>query len=234
MSTLAKVAIAGLVIFVVIGAVAVTGAIYVAHRVKQKVAEVSGGLLGDSSSDHGSSSGSSSHSGTSVNVCRYLSKEDVSRALGVTVVAAQSQDSGCAYLVHGNAADLTAKHVAAIGGSHGADAQQQNMVENFAGAIFKSQPNQSSDKMSDENGNAPVLVVGIDDNGREQMRLEKSTLGRFPGSQEISGIGDEAFDEANAMMLIRKGNRLIRIMYTTCPCTNEQVKPLAKKLVAAM
>jgi len=108
------------------------------------------------------------------------------------------------------------------------------MEQSFASAIFKTQPNQSHDKMSDENGNAPVLMVGIDDNGREQMRLEKATLGKFPGSQEIAGIGDDAFDEANAMMMVRKGNRLIRIMYTTCPCTLEEIKPLAKKLVAAM
>jgi hypothetical protein len=231
-SMLAKVVIAFLVVIVFVGAAGVVGAIYVAHRVKQKVAEVSGGLLGSSGSGDRSSSDSSS--GSSENVCRYLSKEDVSRALGVTVVAAEFKDSGCSYMVHGDAADLTAKHVAAIGRSKGADAQEQNMVENFAGTIFKSKPSQSHDKRSDENGNAPVLVIGIADNATAQMRLEKTVIGRFPGSQEISGIGDEALDEANAMMVIRKGNRLIRIMYTTCPCTTETIKPLARKLVAAM
>lgn len=35
-------------------------------------------------------------------------------------------------------------------------------------------------------------------------------------------------------MTIRKGNKLIRIMYTTCPCTIEAVKPLAKKLADAV
>lgn len=67
---------------------------------------------------------------------------------------------------------VNAKHIAAIGGSRGADAQQQNMVQKFAGAIC-----------------------------------------RFPGSQEISGIGAEAFDVGDAVMTIRKGNRLIRIIY---------------------
>ena len=40
----------------------------------------------------------------------------------------------------------------------------------------------------------------------------------------------EAFDESGAMMLVRKGDKLIRIMYSTCPCGVEAIKPLAKTL----
>ena len=32
------------------------------------------------------------------------------------------------------------------------------------------------------------------------------------------------------MMLVRKGDKLIRIMYSTCPCSLDAIKPLAKKL----
>jgi hypothetical protein len=32
------------------------------------------------------------------------------------------------------------------------------------------------------------------------------------------------------MMFVRKGDRLIRIMYSTCPCGVEAIKPLAKTL----
>jgi hypothetical protein len=38
---------------------------------------------------------------------------------------------------------------------------------------------------------------------------------------------------ANGMMLVRKGNTLIRMMYISCPCNTDQIKPLAKKLAAA-
>ena len=31
-------------------------------------------------------------------------------------------------------------------------------------------------------------------------------------------------------VVIRKGNKLVRIMYTMCPCGVEEIKPLAKKL----
>jgi hypothetical protein len=227
MSTLAKVAIAALIVIVVFGAAGVVGAIYVVHRVKQKVAEVSGGLVGDSST----SSRSSSSSDSLGNVCRYLSKEDVSRAVGVTITKVSSEGGSCSYMIAGDAADMTAKHLAAIGGSHGADSQQQNMVQGFASTIFKSQPGESHDQMSDGHGNVPVLMIGIDDeNAITQMRLEKSTLGKFPGSVILTGIGDEAFDAGNVMMTVRKGNRLIRIWYSTCPCTAEAIKPLARKL----
>lgn len=37
---------------------------------------------------------------------------------------------------------------------------------------------------------------------------------------------------AGASMMVRKGDKLIRIMYSTCPCTMEAIKPLAQKLAS--
>jgi hypothetical protein len=34
--------------------------------------------------------------------------------------------------------------------------------------------------------------------------------------------------------MVRKGDTLIRIMYMTCPCNTEAVKPLARKLADAL
>jgi hypothetical protein len=34
--------------------------------------------------------------------------------------------------------------------------------------------------------------------------------------------------------MIRKGKTLVRIMYLTCPCGLEQVKPLAKEIADAL
>jgi hypothetical protein len=265
LSAAAKIGIAAVVVIVLFGAAAVAGVFYVAHRVTQKVHEVKGELLGNSdSSGPGSNSGgsnsSASHSSASIgatpsalsssnannsassssgnsvgDVCRYLSKQDVGQAIGVEIVATKSEDGGCSYLAVGDSADMTAKHMAALSASKGADAQGQNMIQNFAGAIFKSSQEQEKQTGSDENGNVPVFVVSVDDNGaEEQMRLNHDILGRFPGSQDLPGIGDEAFDAGNAIMTIRKGNKLIRIMYTTCPCTIEAVKPLAKRLADAV
>jgi hypothetical protein len=233
LSTLAKVAIAFIVVVLVVGTAGVVGAIYVAHRVKEKVNEVTGGMLADSPS-HSSSRVSGSSSSEFGDVCRFLSKDEVSNALGVNVVATKMEGDSCQYLVHGDTADLTAKHVAALGASHGADAQQQAMVQQFAGGIFKSQSTEGHDARSDANGNAPVLVIGLQDNGITQMRLEKSTLGRFPGSQQLSGIGDEAYTSGETFLTMRKGNRLARISYSTCPCTTKEITPLAKKLASEL
>jgi hypothetical protein len=59
-------------------------------------------------------------------------------------------------------------------------------------------------------------------------------LGSASGSSKIAGIGDEAFVAADGMMLVRKGDTLVRITYISCPCSTAQIEPLAKKLAAAL
>jgi hypothetical protein len=88
------------------------------------------------------------------------------------------------------------------------------------------------DTRMDKNGNVPVFMFSVDNNSAEtQMRLNAKVLGSVgPGQQGIPGIGDEAMDESGAMMMVRKGDKLIRIMYSTCPCSVEAIKPLAKAL----
>ena len=68
------------------------------------------------------------------------------------------------------------------------------------------------------------------------MKLDSKVLGALgpaSGSSNLQGIGDEAFVAANGMMLVRKGDTLIRITYISCPCNTDQIKPLARKLAAA-
>jgi hypothetical protein len=36
------------------------------------------------------------------------------------------------------------------------------------------------------------------------------------------------------MMMIRKGKKVVRIMFMTCPCGTEEIKPLAEKLVQGL
>jgi hypothetical protein len=161
-----------------------------------------------------------------------LSKEEVGRAIGVEILATQTADGGCSYLAKGDSGGMTAKHMSAMIGAKGADAKTQQMVQGFAGGMFKAMQNENHEETSDSNGNVPVFTFGIDTNSADtQMQLNRKVLGGLgPGAQDISGIGDQAFDIAGASMMFRKGDKMVRIMYSTCPCGLEEIKPLAKKL----
>jgi hypothetical protein len=255
-SPLTKILIGFAVVVIAIGALAAGGVYYVVYRVKQKVHEVARDVPGlGSSSDNSSGSGnnsvlgsiskmvsgsgnssdsggSGSNGGISGDPCRLLSKEEVGRAVGVEIVATQTTDAGCSYLAQGNSADMTAKHMSAMVATKGADAQTQKMIQNISGGLIKSLQSEHPSEASDSNGNVPVFGFSVDNNAAQaQMQANQAVLGRLgPGQQSIPGIGDEAYDESSAMMFVRKGDRLIRIMYSTCPCGVEAIKPLAKTL----
>ncbi|MGC2181903.1 MAG: hypothetical protein WA637_01325, partial [Terriglobales bacterium] len=252
-SPLTKILIGFAVVVITVGALAAGGVYYVVYRVKQKVHEVardvtdpgsssennsssSGGLLGSISKmvsgGNSSSSSNSSNGGISGDPCRLLSREEVGRAVGVEIVATQTSDAGCAYLAHGDSADMTAKHMAAMAGTKGADAKTQQMVQTLTGGLAKMVQSEGHDTNMDSNGNVPVFGFSVDNNAAEaQMRLNEKVLGRLgPGQVGIPGIGDQAMDESGAMMMVRKGDKLIRIMYSTCPCSVDAIKPLARML----
>jgi hypothetical protein len=240
-----KILVAILVVVIVFGALAAGGVYYVVYRVKKKVHEVaeqipgigssssSGSIFNSTSSSSGSGAGGNgSNGGVSGDPCRLLSKEEVGRAIGVEIVATNTADGGCSYLAKGDTGGMTAKHMSAMIGGKGADAKTQQMVQGFAGGMIKAMQSDNHEATSDANGNVPVFTFSIDNNSADtQMQLNQKVLGGLgPGQQEVLNIGDQAFDEAGAMMMVRKGDKLIRIMYSTCPCGLEQIKPLAKAL----
>lgn len=240
----AKIAVIAVVIIFVGGALAVGGVIYVAHRVSQKahavLAEVNPTTSGDAAARPAdaaspSSSPSAKGSGVSGDQCHLLSKEDVSQAIGVPIVEIQPTEGGCSYLAKGTAADMTAKHTGAMLGAKGADKKTQGMIEQFAGAIGSNMPKNATDDTQSADGNVIVLTFGIDATAaEEQMRLNSKVLGinGMGGVDAIDGIGDEAFSKADSMMFVRKGDKLLRIMYSSCPCSTDAIKPLAKEIVS--
>jgi hypothetical protein len=253
-SPLTKILVGFAVVVIAVGALAAGGVYYVVYRVKQKVHEVardvpglgsssdnnssssSGGIMGSISKmvsgNSGSSSGSESNGGIGGDPCRLLSKEEVGRAIGIEIVATETSEAGCAYLAQGSSGDMTAKHMAAMMGAKGADAQTQQTIQSLTGGLAKMVQSEGHDTGMDKNGNVPVFMFSVDNNSAEtQMRLNAKVLGSLgPGQQGIPGIGDQAMDESGAMMMVRKGDKLIRIMYSTCPCSVEAIKPLAKTL----
>lgn len=234
-----KIVLAILAVLFIGAIVVVGGLLYAGHKVynKVKTAAAENGLSLPSSESSSSEPAAAASSATHTDYCALLSKDDVSAAIGVPIVATQNTDTGCEYLAHGTASDMTARHATAMVTAKGADSQSQDMIHQMAGAIFKQSQEENHAADADANGNTPVLMFGIDSSGaRERMKLSQKTLGLLgpTGATPISGIGDEAFDSSGAMMFIRKGDKLLQITYMTCPCNTEAIKPLARKLADAI
>ena len=246
-----KIVIVLVVVILAVGAMAVGGVIYVRHKVSQKAEEYKRELLGETAAATPTTGGdgasspsalpadataSAAPSGFAGDACRLLSKQDVSRAVGVDVVGTATTDGGCSYFAKGTSVDMTAKHATAmVSATATIDKKSQGMLEQFAGAVGNSMPKNGNNDNDRPDGTTVVLAFGIDTNSaEEQMRLNSKVLGigAIGGIDAIDGIGDEAFSKSDSMMFVRKGDKLIRITYMTCPCGTEAIKPLAKEIVA--
>jgi hypothetical protein len=228
MSPIVKILIAIVIIFVAFGAFASIALIYIGHRVHEKATEL--GLNRPDGEQRASDAELRRIDG-----CKLLPKSAVSAAVHMDVVRAENSggDPGCAYSVSGDPADMTAKHITAMHKNE-INQQQQNTVQDFAKSIFKSG---GTNGPSEHPGEAPVIAYSIDNNAAElQMRLNRATLGRLGpvGLVAIPGLGDEAFDAYGAMIFVRKGDKLVRIIYMGCPCAQEDVLPLAQTIVAGL
>ncbi len=246
MSALAKLGIAAVAIIFVGGAAGAVGVYYVAHRVSQKIHQTADRILGSTSDSTANSdgtgsvlgkseSGRSAESGTMGDVCRLLSKEEVSKAVGVEIVRTESKDNGCSYMAKGTQQEMTAKHVKAMISDKGADKKTQEIAEKFAGGIFNALEAEKPASEQDTTNEVPVFVFSLDQHGaEEQMQLNAKVFSSLGDTEGIPGIGDQAFVSADGMIIVRKGKTLVRIMYLLCPCGVEQVKPLAKEIADAL
>ncbi|MGC2656672.1 MAG: zinc ribbon domain-containing protein [Bryobacteraceae bacterium] len=242
-----KIVVAVVAIIFVGGILALGGVFYAAHKVSQKAHEFAAratGGEGAPQSSPGMLSGTAGGNAVdsrdsnkiSGNPCRFLSVDEVSRATGVKIIRAEPSDDGCAYIAHGDPADATSKHMTAMLAKKGADAKTQQMMQKFSGAFFAQQ--EAGDKnLSAEAAKGEITPLAISfemGHGAAAMRLNQKVMGNLGSKQEITGVGDEAFDSAEGMMTVRKGDNLIRFMYLSCPCNSDAIKPLAQKVAAAM
>jgi hypothetical protein len=231
-SPLLKILLVVVIIFFLFGAIGIASLMYVGYRVKQKANEM--GLHVPSDMERTQQAAEMK----SLNACSLLSKAEVSAAIGMEVVRAES-DTGdtpsCTYSVMGDQADLTAKHVAQMHKGE-LDKKQQEMVENFGKTVFQSAESEPGRTPNPHPGEAPVLAFSIDPSNAEfQLKLSRATFGRLgPGVATLPNLGDDNFDAYGAMLLVRKGDKLIRVMYMTCPCGSAEVVPLIRKVVAKL
>jgi hypothetical protein len=237
-SPVVKIVLVVVLLLVVLGTISVAGMFYALHLASRKAHEFSRQVRDTALSSIAANSGNAGGSNVPGGVlgpgdCRFLSKEDVGRAIGVAIVATKTTVGGCEYLAQGTAGDMTAKHIAALMESKGATAQQQQMFQTLSHSLLGGAQTQ-------EDGSSPpastvVMAFTIDPNAaRTQMSLNENVEGVGPGAKRLTGIGDEAFDASGSVMMVRKGDKLIRITYSTCPCTIDAIKPLAQRLASSL
>jgi hypothetical protein len=264
-SALLKVGIAAVVI-IFVGGVAALGAVYyVVHKVKEKVAAVRHEVEGDNpSSAHGelasmiqkaaSSAGASNDdaSGFKGDPCRFLSKEDVSKAVGIEIVRAEAQDSGCNYIAKGDPADMVSKHMTAMVGGQakksgtGLTQDQTKMMQQLTGAFFKQQ--EASDKdLSKQAATGEVLILGVSfnvGNADLQMKMNRMAFNHISGTDgksadqvstgDLNGIGEEAYEMGGTGLIFRKGQTVVQMLFPSCPCNADAVKPLAANIASKL
>jgi hypothetical protein len=226
------------------GAAGAVGVYYVAHKVRQKYHEVSNGRIEsrsgsgsntEDSSDSTQSKDSSLTSSSLGDVCHLLSKEDVSRATGAEIIREDPGDNACSYIAKGDEADVLAKHATTMTASRGADKKTQQMLQAFAGGMFKEFQSERPQSEEAKHGEVLVFNFSVDRHAaEEQLQLNAKGLSILGDVQGLTGIGDQAFASGDGMIMVRKGKNLIRIMYITCPCGTKDVIPLAKKLVDSL
>jgi hypothetical protein len=268
-NALLKVGIAAVVI-IFVGGIAALGAIYYAvHKIKEKVQTVTHQVEGETPSSASSglatlvqkatasaASNDGDSGGFKGDPCRYLSKEEVSRAVGVTIIRADPQASGCNYIAKGDPADMVSKHMTSMvtsqAKSNGTNptADQTKMMQQITGAFFKQQ--ESSDKdLSKEaaTGEAPILSLTFSSGNADlEMKLNRmafthikngvvNTEGKTTdqvATGDLDGIGDEAYEMGGSGIILRKGQTVVRMMFPYCPCDAIAIKPLAANVAGRL
>jgi hypothetical protein len=265
-NTLLKVGIALVAVIVIGGVLALAAAIYAAHKVSEKAHAVTrqvlggdgpssaGGLASMLKSAAGSDDDDSAFKG---DPCRFLTKEDVSHAIGVTIVRAQAQDAGCSYIAHGDPADMTSKHMAAMVSSQVAakgetvDPKTQQMMQQITGAFFKQQESSDKDLSAQAaTGEVPVLSVSFSSGNADlEMKMNRMAFNRISQSGtastdgkttdqvatgDLAGIGDDAYEMGGTGLIVRKGKVVAHFMFPYCPCSAGAIKPLAAKLASQL
>jgi len=173
-----------------------------------------------------------------IDPCSLLSKADVGQAAKVEVIRAEADrgsEPGCVYSVQGDISDLVAKHASLLHKEATTEAQRQQF-ESVAKSLFQGMNAEQSGSASKHPGEAPIFIFGVTNRGaKAQMNLSRMTFSRLGGGMvTIPDLGDDNLDIGGAMMLVQKGDKLIRVMYMVCPCATDDVVPLVRKLIANM
>jgi len=173
-------------------------------------------------------------------LCKIVSPATVSKALHANIVRAESPEgsvAGCEYSAKGTPVDSTVKHGIAMTNGMGnapMDPQSTKLMSQFFGGVL-GDASARQEKQERHPGEIPVLVFSVSSgNAREQMKLNRDTMGRFSKVTAVPGLGDEAIETSGGTLMARKGDKFIQFIYTQCNCNSQDVIPLARQILAAL
>lgn len=224
------------------GAAVIGGLFYVAHRVKKAVVEEAAKNGVDLSSISRSDRASASR--RLPKACDLLAKEDVSRLIGEPVDRAELRDQMCFYYgPPGLAAKLAqdqasgTMHRASAKGAEVNPTEITNSMDQLVNSLG-AEAGQTGSK-----GEYPLLMLGIDPDGRTQMAAVRATkaifsgLGKSPDSKglsfgaDIPGLGDSAIRIPKLGLNVLQGGVLIRIIPGPFPDADTKTIAVARAVL---
>ena len=172
-------------------------------------------------------------------ICRLVTADDVSKALHVAIIRVEpgAQDnSACEYSIKGKPSSAATDHGIAMAGAMNGqtlDPAAQKMMQGFGSMVLGGQDTDA--KNFRHAGEVPILVIDVQNgDALSQMKLNRQALGYMQPVSEIRGLGDDAFSSSDSMMFVRKGDKLLHIIYTGCPCATKDIVPLARLMLGGL
>jgi hypothetical protein len=226
----------------VAGVAAIGGLYYVAHRVKQAVVQKAAENGVDLSSITSPVSHSAAPRRRMRKPCDYLSKDEASRLIGEPIEKAGVQDEMCVYYGPAGLSTKLAQDRMSATIQHVQKPDAQLDVSEFEGI---EQFAKSMGFGGDTGGNneLPLLMVGVDPDGKAQMTALTATKAIFGGmvkgsdakgmtfGSEVPNLGDKAVRLPKLGLNVLQGEILIRVIPGPFPDANAKTIDVARTVL---
>ncbi len=226
------------------GAAVVGGIIYVAHRVKKAVVEEAAAKGVDLTSITSSSGRVSGTNRPLPKPCELLLKEEVSRLIGEPIERAEVRDAMCMYYgPPGLAVKLAQEQASGVftraqtPGAHVNGTEVANSLDQMVNSLAPQAGQTGS------GGEIPLLMLGIDGDGRAQMMAVSASRAIFNGigksadakgisfGSDIPGVGDKAIRVPKLGLNVLQGEILIRIIPGPFPDADAKTISVARAVL---
>ncbi len=255
--TVLKIVLTVFVVVGMLGVAAIGGLWYVGHRVKQAVMQKAAENGVDLSTVTPSASHSNGAAPKIKPMCSYLSKEEASRLIGEPIEIAEVKDSMCLYLgPPGLAASLAQQQAGAELAKTQAPGAKPRPMDVISAVDQMANTMGVQGAVAGSNGEYPLLMLGVDPDGRVQMNALAAANGFFgvilhgaesdqPKSGQpncttdcfgvnIPGLGDRAMRLPKLGLNVLKGELLVRVIPGPIPDADQKTTAIARTVLGRL